>query len=49
MEWYSASAEDLDIVPCFLHLHEIGDVLSLTQHPLIDRLVNGQLAQSESE
>ena len=44
MERYSASAEDLDIVPCFLHLHEIGDVPSLTQHPLIDCPFNGQLA-----
>ena len=49
MERYFASTENLDIVPCFLHFHEIGDVPSLMQHPLIDHLVNGQLAQSESE
>ena len=46
---YSASADDLETVDCFFALQEINESPKKTQYPVIDFLVSGQEAQSESE
>ena len=46
---YSASAEDREIVCCCFVFQEIGESPSCTSHPVTDRLVKGQLAQSKSQ
>jgi hypothetical protein len=48
MALYSASADDLEIVLCFLDFHEIKESLIKTQYPVIGLLVSGHAAQSES-
>ena len=48
MERYSASAKDLLIVCCFLEFQEIIESPRNIQYPVIDLLVSGQDAQSES-
>ena len=48
IERYSSSAEDLKIVTSFLVFHEIGERPKKTNQPDRERLVRGQLAQSES-
>ncbi|MFS7909786.1 hypothetical protein Hanom_Chr02g00098591 [Helianthus anomalus] len=45
---YSASAEDLEMVDCFLLFHEIRELPKKTQKPVIDFLVFTHLPQSES-
>lgn len=46
---YSASADDLDTVGCFLDFQEIKESLRKKQQPAMDLRVSGQVAQSESE
>jgi len=46
---YSDSAEDLDIVVCFLEVHEIKLLPRKIVYPNVDQLVAGQPAQSASE
>ncbi|GJV19607.1 alcohol dehydrogenase 1 [Tanacetum coccineum] len=46
---YSASADDLDTTACFLDFHEIVESPRRMQYPVVDLLVMGQLAQSESQ
>ena len=46
---YSASAEDLETVCCFFDFQDIKESPRNTQYPVIDLLVSGQPAQSESE
>ena len=48
MALYSASAEERDTVCYFLDFQEINESPRKTQKPLIDLLVSGQVAQSES-
>ena len=48
MEQYSASAEDLPTVCCFLDFQDIIESPRNMQYPVIDLLVSGQDAQSES-
>lgn len=45
---YSASAEDHEIVACFLDLQLTIESPKNMQKPVMDRLVSGQVAQSES-
>ena len=45
---YSASAELLETVCCFFDFQETSDSPNLTTYPVIDLLVLGQAAQSES-
>ena len=45
---YSNSELDLETVVCFLDFHEMREEPKNTQNPETDRLVVGQLAQSES-
>lgn len=45
---YSASVEDRETVGCFLDFQEINELPKNTQNLVIDRLVSGQVAQSES-
>ena len=45
---YSASAEDLDTVVCFLHFHEIRESPRNIHHPVVDRQESGHPAQSAS-
>lgn len=45
---YSASVEDLLTVTCFLDFQEINQSPMKMQNPVIDLLVSGQVAQSES-
>lgn len=47
--WYSASAEDLDMVACFLDHHDINESPKKMQKPVVDFLVSMHMAQSESE
>jgi len=49
IERYSASAEDLKMVVCFLDFQEISDSPKKMQKPVTDLLVSGHLAQSESQ
>ena len=46
---YSAFAEDLKIVVCFLAFQEIEESPKKMQKPVIDFLESGQVAQSKSE
>ena len=46
---YSASAEDLKTICCFLDFHEIMVELKITQCLVIDLRVSKHAAQSESE
>jgi len=46
---YSASAEDLDTVVCFLDFQEIKELSRKTQYPVTDLLESTQPAQSESQ
>jgi hypothetical protein len=48
MDLYFASADERDTVCCFFVFQEIGELPSNTNHPVTERLVNGQPAQSES-
>lgn len=45
---YSASAEDLEIVACFLVFHEMREFLKKMQKLVIDLLVSKHALQSES-
>jgi hypothetical protein len=49
MDQYSASAENRDIVCCFLDFKEIRDSPKKTQKPVMERRVSGHPAQSESQ
>ena len=46
---YYDSADDLDIVVCFLVFHEMRAPLRKIQYPVTDRLVIEHRAQSESQ
>lgn len=46
---YSASAEDNEIVFCFLLFHEIKEFPRKTQYPVVERRVTGHPAQSASQ
>ncbi|PHU14574.1 hypothetical protein BC332_15779 [Capsicum chinense] len=46
---YSASAELLDTVDCFLDFHEIKEFPIFTAYPVTDFLVRGHAAQSTSQ
>ena len=46
---YSASAVDLATTDCFFVFQEIGEDPRRTQKPVVDLLVEGQLAQSLSQ
>ncbi len=46
---YSDSAEDLDMVYCFLDFQEIKEEPRKTQNPVMDRLVSKHPAQSASQ
>ena len=48
IERYSVSAEDLDTMTCFFVFQEIRECLRKTNHPVIERLVSGQVVQSKS-
>lgn len=39
----STWAEDLEIVVCFLHFHDMRESLKNMHHPIVDRLVSGHL------
>lgn len=47
IERYTASAEDLATVCCFLVFQEIGEPPRKTNQPVINLFVRGQLTQSE--
>jgi hypothetical protein len=49
MARYSASAEDLETVDCFLYFQDIKELSRKTQKLVMDRLVSTQPAQSESQ
>jgi len=49
MALYSASAEERDIVVCFLVLQDIGDPPNEIKHPVRDFLVRGHAPQSGSQ
>lgn len=49
IERYSVSADDLDTVLCFFVFHDTGELPNIMKYPVVDRLVTGQLAQSESQ
>jgi hypothetical protein len=49
MEWYSASADDLETTTCFLLFHDMSDLPRKIQYPVIERLVKGHHAQSVSQ
>jgi len=46
---YSASAEDLETIVCFLVCQEIGDPPMETRYPVRDHRVIGQVSQSASQ
>lgn len=46
---YSASLEDFDTVGYFLDFQLMGLSPNLIKYPVIERLLSGQVAQSESE
>jgi hypothetical protein len=46
---YSASADDLDTVCCFLDFQDIKESPRKTQNPVTDLLESGQPVQSESQ
>lgn len=45
---YSASAEDLETVGCFLERQEIKEEPTNIVKPVVDRLLSGQVPQSTS-
>jgi len=45
---YNASEEDLETIDCFFDFHEIKEEPRKIQYHVVDRLVLGQDAQSES-
>jgi len=45
---YSASVDDRETISCFFDFHEIMKDPRKTQKPVLDLLVLGQVAQSES-
>lgn len=45
---YSASVEDLEIVGCFFEHQDMRESPKNMQNPVMDLLVSGQAAQSES-
>jgi hypothetical protein len=47
-ERYSASAEEREIVGCFLVFHDIGLEPNMVKYPVVERRVVGQPAQLES-
>lgn len=49
IDLYSASADDLDTVCCFLDFQENNESPKNTQKPETENRVSGQVAQSESE
>jgi hypothetical protein len=49
MDWYSASAEDLETVCCFFDFQEIIESPMKTQKPVTERRVSGHAAQFESQ
>jgi hypothetical protein len=49
MEMYSASALERATVDCFLALQEMQLLPKKVQKPVVERLVEGQPAQSKSE
>jgi hypothetical protein len=49
MERYSAFADDLDTVVCFLLFQDTSDFPRKVQYPVTDRRVIGHLAQSASQ
>lgn len=49
MDLFSNFAEDLETECCFLDFQEMRDSPKKTHYPVIDLLVSGQLAQSESQ
>ena len=49
IDLYSTLAKDKATVDCFLDFQEIGLPPSMMTYPLIDRLVQGHCAQSESQ
>lgn len=46
---YSASAELLETVVCFLAFHETNELPTLIIYPVTDFLVRGHIAQSTSQ
>lgn len=49
MTLYSDSAVERATSDCFLIFHDMGELPRRMQNPLVDFLVVGQLAQSESQ
>ena len=49
IDLYSASAEDLETVVCFLLFQEIRDLPKKTKYPVTDRLVEMHPPQSASQ
>jgi len=46
---YFASEDDLETVACFLDFHEIKDSPKKMQNPVMNFLLSGHVAQSESQ
>ncbi|KAK9100546.1 hypothetical protein Scep_023976 [Stephania cephalantha] len=46
---YSASADERATTDCFFERQEIGEEPRNMMHPVVDRLVEGQPAQSASQ
>jgi len=49
MDRYSASADDLETVTCFLLFHDMRDLPRNIQYPVIEHLVKGHRAQYASQ
>ncbi|CAL9026970.1 unnamed protein product, partial [Prunus brigantina] len=49
IEWYSAYADDLETVTCFLLFNDMSDLPRKIQYPITKRLVKGHRAQSTSQ
>ncbi len=49
MERYSASADDREIVGCFLDFQEMSEAPRKMQKPVVERLVSRHPAQSLSQ
>jgi hypothetical protein len=49
MARYSASADDLETLACFLDFHEMSEFPRNIQYPITDLLVAWQPPQSESQ
>ena len=48
MDLYFASADDLETVCCFFNFHDTRESPMKKQYPLMDFMLSGQDAQSES-